>query len=98
MLCNIVLNFIGLPTNILWENPQSTYRGRDEIGGVYLGLSALSAGAYTATLDVVVIRLKGVGRAPPTLASQGCFLHHDEIYAINLSLPLCVYSVGEPER
>jgi hypothetical protein len=34
-------------------------------------VSALSAGAYTATLYLIVNRLKGGGRAPPTLTSQG---------------------------
>jgi hypothetical protein len=40
--------------------PQSTYRGRGEIGGI---VSALSAGAYTVTLYVMVDRVKGGGRA-----------------------------------
>ncbi len=37
-------------------------KGRDEIGGVYL--SAFSAGTYTATLYMMVNRVKGGGRAP----------------------------------
>ncbi len=41
--------------------PQSTYRGRDEIEGTYL---PLSAGAYTSTLYVMVTRVKG-GRHVP---------------------------------
>ncbi len=45
------------------SNPQSTYRGRDEIGGV----SAHSAGAYTATLYVRDGKYskKGVDVHPP---------------------------------
>jgi hypothetical protein len=41
---------------------QSTYRGRGEIGGVYLP-SQLER--TTATLLVMVDRVKGGGRAPP---------------------------------
>jgi len=40
-----------------------------------------------------VNRLKGGGRAPPTLTSQGWFFHHDGMYAKNRQSPLCVYSV-----
>jgi hypothetical protein len=47
--------------------PQSTYRGRNELGSV----SALSVGAFTATLYVMVTRVKEAGRAPPILTSQG---------------------------
>ncbi len=36
-------------------------------------MSALSAGAYTATLLVMVNVMKGGGRAPPTLTSQANF-------------------------
>ncbi len=36
-------------------------------------ISAHSAGAYTATLLVMVIVVKGGGRAPPTLTSQANF-------------------------
>jgi hypothetical protein len=42
---------------------QCTERVRDEIGGVYT-VYALSAGAYTATLYVMVNIVKGGGRAP----------------------------------
>jgi hypothetical protein len=41
------------------------HRKRDEMDGVYL--SALSAGAQTATLYMMV-NIKGGGRAPPTAA------------------------------
>ncbi len=41
----------------------------------------------------MVSRVKGAGRAPPTLTSQGWFFHHDGIYARNWTLPLCAYSV-----
>ncbi len=41
--------------------PQSTYRGRDEIGG---SESALSVGAFTITLYVMVDGVKGGGRTP----------------------------------
>ncbi len=37
-------------------------------------------------------RLKGGGRAPPTLTSQDWFFHHDGMYARNRQSPLCVYS------
>jgi hypothetical protein len=43
-------------------DPQSTYRGRVEIGG---SVSALSAGMYTITLYMMVGTVKGGGRAPP---------------------------------
>jgi hypothetical protein len=42
-------------------------------------VSALSAGAYTVTLYLMVAKVKGGGRSPPTLTSQG--------------LPLYIYSV-----
>ncbi len=41
-------------------------------------------------------RLKGGGRAPPTLTSMGYFFHHDGMYARNPQSPLCAYSVGNP--
>ncbi len=37
-------------------------------------------------------RLKGGGRAPTTLTSQGWFFHHDGMYARNWQSPFCVYS------
>ncbi len=43
------------------ERPQNTYRGREEMGRVYL----------PATLLVVVDRGKGGGRAPPTPTRLG---------------------------
>jgi hypothetical protein len=46
--------------NVLIQNGQCT-------------VSAHSAGAYTATLLVMVIVVKGSGRAPPTLTSQANF-------------------------
>jgi hypothetical protein len=55
---------------------------------------ALSAGAYTGNLYVMVNRMKGGGRAPPTLTSQGWVFHNDGMHARNRPLPLCVYSVG----
>jgi hypothetical protein len=64
------------------------YRGRGEIG-----VSALSAGAYTTALVVMVDRMKVVGRAPPTLTRLGLFCHVDGMYARKWLLPLCVYSV-----
>ncbi len=51
-------------------------------------MSAHSAGAYTATLLVNVIR--GGGRAPPTLTSQGQFYPHHWMYARKQRLQLCV--------
>ena len=41
--------------------------------GQCITVSAHSAGAYTATLLVMVIVGKGGGRAPPTLISQANF-------------------------
>jgi hypothetical protein len=48
--------------------PQSTYRGRVEIGGMYL-LSQLERIPST-TLYVMVDIMKAGGRAPPTLRSK----------------------------
>jgi len=50
-------------------SPQSTYRGRGEIGEG--SLSALSAGGYTTTLYVMVTIVKWGGRATPTHTSLG---------------------------
>ncbi len=61
-----------------------------------VSVSALSAGAYTATLYVMVNRVKWGGREPPTLTSMGKFFHHDGMYARKRTLPLCVYSVNKP--
>jgi hypothetical protein len=55
-----------LPTPSFWS--QIIGRGREEIG---LSVSALSAGAYTATLYVMVDIVNENGRAPLTLTSQG---------------------------
>ncbi len=41
-------------------------------------------------LSWMVGRMKGVGRAPPTLNSLGCFYHHYGMYARKWLLPLCV--------
>jgi hypothetical protein len=46
------------------SKPQNTYRGRVEIGGVYLP-SKLESGEYPTTLYVMVDIVKGGGRAPP---------------------------------
>jgi hypothetical protein len=46
--------------------PQSTYRGRREIGAVYLP-SQLECTLCATTLLVMVNRVKGGGRATPTL-------------------------------
>jgi hypothetical protein len=67
-------------------------------GGVEMmvSLAPVSAGAYTATFNVMVNRVKGGGRdypPPPTITSQDCFYHHDGMYARKRPLPLCVYSV-----
>ncbi len=56
--------------------------------------SALSPEVYTTTLYVMVGRVKGGGRATPTLTWLGWFYHHDRMYARKWPLPLCVYSVG----
>ncbi len=48
------------------------------LGPTPLSVSALSAGAYTAALYVMVIGWKGVGmHPPPILTSQGWIFHHD---------------------
>jgi hypothetical protein len=49
-------------------NPTEYIRGRVEIG---LSVSALSAGAYTTTLYVMVDTVKGDGTTPPTLTKLG---------------------------
>jgi hypothetical protein len=49
---------------------QSTYRGRVE-RGVGGSVSALSAGANSSTLYVMVDIVKGGGLTPPTLTSLG---------------------------
>jgi hypothetical protein len=54
-------------------------------------VSALSAGAYTATLFVMVDIVKGGGRAvhpPPHLHQPGLFFHHDRMYARKQPSPL----------
>jgi hypothetical protein len=67
------------------------HRDRDEMGGVCV--SALSAGAYTATLYVIVNKMKGGGCASPTLTSLGSFFHNDGMYARKRPLPLCFGSL-----
>ncbi len=59
-----------------------------------MSVSAHSAGAYSATLYMMVNIVKGGGRASPTLTSLGLFFHRDEMYAKNRQSPLCVYSVA----
>jgi hypothetical protein len=59
-------------------------------------VSAHSAGAYTATLLVMVNVIKGGGRAPLTLTSQGKFYPHDWMYARKQRLQLCVLCVAHP--
>ncbi len=61
-------------------------------------VSALSAGAYTTTLLVMVVRVKRVGHAPPphTFTRLGWFYHHDEMHIRKRPLPLCMYSVAIP--
>ncbi len=55
-----------------------------------VSVSAHSAGAYTATLLVRVNVVKGGGRVPPTLTSQGRFYPHHWMYARKQRLQLCV--------
>ncbi len=69
--------------HIIESPPQSTYSG---------GVSAISAGANTTTLHVIVDKVKG-GRAPPALNRLGLFYHHDGMYARKWPFQLCVYSV-----
>ncbi len=73
------------------------HRGRYDIKG---SVSVLSAGAYTATLDVMVNIVKGGGRVPKpspgkVLAKLGKFVHRNGTYARKRALSLCVYSVGQ---
>jgi hypothetical protein len=58
--------------------PQSTYLYKR---WNRVSVSAHSAGAYTATLLVMVNVIRGGGRAPPTLTSQGQFYPHHWMYA-----------------
>jgi hypothetical protein len=62
-----------------------------------VSVSSLSAGAYTATLKVMVTRVKGGGgvHPPPSLARADFY---DGMYARNRHLPFCVYSVGEAKE
>ncbi len=65
-----------------------------------VSVSAHSAGAYTATLLVLVnvIRARGV-RAPPTLTSQGQFYPHHWMYARRQRLQPCVLcGLWSPKR
>ncbi len=55
-----------------------------------VSVSAHSAGAYTATLLVMVNVKRGGGRAPRTLTSQGQFYPHHWKYARKQQLQLCV--------
>jgi hypothetical protein len=57
------------PTCTTCALPQRTYKGRIDIGEVYL--HALSAGAYTTTLYVMVDIVKEGGLASPTLTRLG---------------------------
>jgi hypothetical protein len=79
------------------EIPQSTYRGRVEIGGVNLPPQLdhmvhhnfVHDGRYSE-------RGLGVHRAPPPpLARLACFYLHDSKYTRKRPLPLYVYSVGD---
>jgi hypothetical protein len=56
-------------------------------------VSALSAGAYTTTLLVMVDRVKVGGRAHPTLTRLGSIYHHDGVYARKWPLPAYLHSV-----
>ncbi len=69
---------------------QSTYRGREEMGG---GICPLSWSVlYNFVRDD---RYNERGWACPTssFAMLGWFFHHDGMYARKWPLPLCVYSV-----
>jgi hypothetical protein len=68
--------------------PQSTYWGRVEIGECILySVYALSAGAHTTTLYVMLDIVKEGERAPP-LTSLSLFFHHDCMYARKWPLSL----------
>jgi hypothetical protein len=56
------------------DGAQSTYCILVEMKQGQCTVSAQSAGAYTATLLVMVNIIRGGGRAPPTLTSQGPIL------------------------
>jgi hypothetical protein len=49
-----------------------------------MSISALSTGAYTTTLLTMVDRVKGGGRAPPTLIRLG-------LWNVGQKMPLLVY-------
>ncbi len=77
--------------DFLLGEPQSTYLSKR---WNRVSVSAHSAGAYTATLLVMVNVIKGGGRAPPTLTSPGKFCPHDWMYARKQTLLLCVLCGG----
>ncbi len=55
-----------------------------------VSVSAHSAGAYTATLQVMVNVMRGGGRASPHPHQPGLIYPHDWTYARKQRLPLCV--------
>ncbi len=79
---------IAHPPPFTLSTPQSTYRGRGEIGEVYLPCQLERTLRYNF--------VKGGGRAPPTLTSLGWFYPHDGKYARKLPLPLCVLCDLQP--
>ncbi len=86
--CNVLRESLSEESqNIHCATPQSTYVFSQRWNRV--SASAHSAGAYTAALLVMVNVMRGGGRAPPTLTSQGKFYPHDWMYARKQRLLLC---------
>jgi hypothetical protein len=61
-------------------------------------VSALSAGANTTALLLMVHRVKRIERALPILNRLGCVYHYDGMYARKWPLPLCVYSADRTDK
>jgi hypothetical protein len=73
--------------------PTETIKGKIRNRGK---VSALSAGAYTTILYVMVDKVKGDGRAPPPLSSPAWAYPHDGMYARKWPLLLCVLCACVP--
>ncbi len=76
VLFYMVFQYTGYYIALPCTTPQRTYRGRDEIGWVYLP-SQLERRHRNFVRD---------GRAPPAHTSQGWFFHHDAIQTSNRQL------------
>ncbi len=90
MVFQYIVYYIALPST----TPESTYRGRDEIGWVYL----TSAGAYTATLYVMVLGWKGVGVLKSAIATLLHSVYHTILYYTSLFCVLYVIVLSDVRR